>query len=139
MLTIQASFWFKYCTLQLYFTFNELLSQLLYFSNVEFSSILSILFFQRGSSIMMNFPCIFGFLHFLLSFSLLFCCEIFLHFSAFQSFGWLACNNCKLQGVFFEDILPTDEVETSRALEGLLSVWCSIKERPFPLKDISLL
>lgn len=90
---------------------------------MEFSSIFKYPFFQcLSSSIMMNFPCILSFLHCLLSSSLFSCCEMFLHFSAFHFFGWLACNNCKLQLVLFEDILPTDEVETSRALEGLLSV-----------------
>lgn len=127
MLTIQASLLLKFCTLQLYFIFYELLSQLLYFSNVEFSSIFKSPFFQCVSSIMMNFPYVFTFLHWLLSFSLLSCCEIFLHSSAFNSFGWLACNNCKLQVVLLEDILPTDEVETSSTWEALLSLRCSIK------------
>lgn len=82
---------------------------------------------------MMNFPRILGFLHFLLSFSLFSCCEIFLHFSAFQSFGWLACNNCKLQVVLFEDILPTDEVETAGLWRGCFQYGAALK-KIFPLE-----
>lgn len=83
----------------------------------------SLCFFHYDES-----PLYLAFLHCLLSFSLLSCCEIFLCSSAFNAFGWLVYNNCKTPKVVLSvSIISINEVENSSTLEGLLSVWCCIK------------